>query len=95
MDLLMQALKDKLHITWDEEETNRKLIQIIESAKVTLDYKLGANIDYYSLGQEQNLFLNYCMYLYNNCANEFDDNYINEIYQIRQMYEVKNHEQQL
>lgn len=88
MNNLLIALKDKLNITWLEEETERKLERILASAETTLNRKLGATIDYTSPGQEQELFLNYCMYAYNNCINEFDDNYLNEIMQIRQYYEV-------
>ena len=43
---LLQEVKDKLNITWDEEETNRKLEGIINDAIATLDWKLGAKIDY-------------------------------------------------
>lgn len=89
---LLQELKEHLNITWDEEETNRKLERIINDAILTLNWKLGANIDY-SEGQEHNLFLNYCMYAYNNCTNEFDSNYFNEIMQLRQKYEVINYEE--
>lgn len=89
---LFQELKEHLNITWDEEETNRKLERIIKDAILTLDWKLGAKIDY-SEGQEHNLFLNYCMYAYNNCTNEFDSNYFNEIMQLRQKYEVINYEE--
>lgn len=93
--LLIQELKDNLNITWDEEETNRKLKRIINDAKLTLNWKLGQNIDYSISGPEHNLFLNYCMYAYNNCTNEFDDNYLNEIMQIRQKYEVLSYEQEV
>lgn len=93
--LLMQELKDILNITWDEEETDRKLERIINDAKLTLNWKLGQNIDYSISGSEHNLFLNYCMYAYNNCTNEFDDNYFNEIMQIRQKYEVLAYEQEV
>lgn len=93
MELLLQDLKDKLNITWDEEETNRKLKKIIRDATITMNYKLGAKIDYSEDGPEHNLFLNYCMYAWNNCTNEFDNNYLNEIYQIRQKYEVLNYEE--
>lgn len=93
--LLMQELKDILNITWDEEETDRKLERIINDAKNILDWKLGSKIDYSTPGLEHNLFLNYCMYAYNNCTNEFDDNYFNEIMQIRQKYEVLAYEQEV
>lgn len=93
MNNLLIALKDKLNITWLEEETERKLERILESAKSALDRKLGADIDYTKPSQEQELFLNYCMYSWNNCLNEFDNNYLNEIMQIRQYYEVINYDE--
>lgn len=92
MDNLLQELKDILNITWDEEETNRKLQKIMKDAEPILNWKLGAKIDYSNPGLEHNLFLNYCMYSYNNCTNEFDNNYFNEIMQIRQKYEVLAYE---
>ena len=89
MDKLLQEVKDHLNITWDEEETNRKIERIIKDAIATLNWKLGAEIDYSEEeGQEHNLLLDYCMYAYNQCTNEFDNNYFNEIMQIRQKYEV-------
>ncbi|MFR1851190.1 MAG: hypothetical protein ACLTK6_15680 [Clostridium perfringens] len=93
MDLL-QRLKEKLNITWAEEETENRLQIILEDAKLTLNYKLGAEIDY-SSGMERSLLLNYCMYAWNNCENEFDDNYFNNIMQLRQKYEVQNEDNQL
>lgn len=93
MDLL-QDLKDKLNITWIEEETERRLERILKDAEITLNFKLGATIDY-SSGMERNIFLNYCMYAYNNCTNEFDENYFNEIMQLRQKYEVLSYENEI
>lgn len=94
LDKLLEDLKDCLNITWDEDETNRKLKTIINDSIKTMNYKLGAEIDYSSSGQEHNLFINYCMYVYNNCSNEFDNNYLNELYQVRQKYEVMNYEKE-
>jgi hypothetical protein len=94
MDKLLQEVKDHLNITWDEEETNRKIERIIKDAIAILNWKLGAEIDYSEEeGQEHNLLLDYCMYAYNQCTNEFDNNYFNEIMQIRQKYEVIQYEQ--
>ena len=42
MDNLLQRLKEKLNITWAEEETENRLQIILEDAKLTLNYKLGA-----------------------------------------------------
>lgn len=94
MDKLLQEVKDHLNITWDEEETNRKIERIIKDAIATFNWKLGAEIDYSEEeGQEHNLLLDYCLYAYNQCTNEFDNNYFNEIMQIRQKYEVIQYEQ--
>ena len=83
MDNLLQRLKEKLNITWTEEETENRLQTILEDAVLTLDY---------TSGMERSLLLNYCMYAWNNCENEFDDNYFNSIMQLRQKYEVQQNE---
>ena len=59
-----------------------------------MNFKLGAEIDYSAPGFERQLFLNYCMYVWNNCTELFDNNYINDIYQIRQYYEAKAYEEE-
>lgn len=87
-ELLLQMLRNELFITWEDEETIMRLQRIILNAIPTMNYKLGADIDYSEDGIEQNLFINYCVYVYNGCANEFDTNYFNEIMQVRMRYEV-------
>lgn len=37
MDNLLQRLKEKLNITWTEEETENRLQTILEDAVLTLD----------------------------------------------------------
>ena len=93
-ETLLQMLRNELAITWNDEETNMRLERIILNAIPTLNFKLGidTDIDYSEDGMEQNLFINYCVYVYNGCANEFDMNYFNEIMQLRLKYEVLNNE---
>ncbi len=93
-ELLLQLLRNELTITWVDEETTMRLERIILNAIPTMNFKLGADIDYSEDGMEQNLFINYCVYVYNGCANEFDMNYFNEIMQLRLKYEVLNNEGQ-
>lgn len=93
-EILLQLLRNELYITWVDDETNMKLERIILNAIPTMNYKLGANIDYSADGMEQNLFINYCVYVYNGCSNEFDNNYFNEIMQVRMRYEVLDNEGQ-
>lgn len=93
MEVLFNILKNELNITWDDEETTLRLSRIIENAVPIMNRKIGADIDYSEVGQEQELFIAYCVYLYNNCGNQFDENYFNEIMQLRQYYEVKQYEE--
>lgn len=90
---LYETLRNELNITWDDEETESRLIRIITNAVVTMNRKIGSDIDYSIAGPEQELFLAYCVYVYNNCANQFDENYLNEIMQIRSIYEVEQYEE--
>lgn len=90
---LTKDVKQKVHVTWDDEDTNSKIDSTIQDALATLNHKLGATIDYSQPGMEHNLFLNYCMYAWNDCVSDFDTNYMREIYQVRAIYEVKHYEE--
>lgn len=89
--LLVEKVKNICNITWYDDSINEKINDIIEDAEITLNHKLGAKIDYSKKGIERRLFLNYCLYAWNDCLDEFDKKYMNEIYQIRAIYEVKQY----
>lgn len=92
---LKERVKYKLNITWKDTETEGKISNLIEDAISTLNFKIGnSDIDYNSPGIERSLFLNYCLYSWNDCLNEFDKDYINEIYQVRSKYEVNRYEKE-
>ena len=93
-DVLFEQVKRKLNVTWDDSDTNNRITDIIESAIPTLKHKLGIvddNFDFSVRGSENTLFLAYCLYEWNHCVNEFDDNYSNEIAQIQAKWSVKYH----
>lgn len=90
---LIDDVKIKLTITWEDIDTQTKIQNMVDDAIHTLNYKLGAEIDYSINGIEHNLFLNYCLYAWNDCSDEFDTKYLNEIYQIRIKYEVERYEE--
>jgi len=85
---MFERIKRKLNITWSDEDTDTKIREIMEDAKAILNHKLGAEIDYSINGMERQLYLNYCMYAWNNCVDEFDKAYLSEILTIRHKYEV-------
>ena len=91
-DRLFEQVKRKLDITWNDDDTNARVEDIINSAIPTMRKKLGIadpNFDFSIEGTENTLFLNYCLYDRDHCANEFDDNYANDIAQVRAEHEVK------
>lgn len=88
---LREILKQELFITWVDEDTEARLSRIIESAYSAMNHKLGAELNYAVPGMEQNLFIQYCVYVYNGVADEFDNNYYHELAQVRMLYEVEDY----
>lgn len=91
---LLGQVRRKLNITWDDDDTTARVEEIIDSAIPTLKHKLGIvdpEFDFSTPGMENNLFKSYCLYEWNHCANEFDDNYANEIATVRAKHEVSNY----
>lgn len=94
---LIEQVKRKLNITWSDEETDKRVNDIIASATPILKHKLGiADVDYdfSAPGLENLLFLAYCMYEWNHAVNEFDANYANDIAQCRAIREVSHYKGQ-
>ena len=94
-ELLFAQVKRKLNITWEDEDTTAQIHEMIASAIPTMVHKLGIadeSFDFSVAGQENTLFKNYCLYEWNHCVNEFDDNYKNEIAQVRAKHSVKHHQ---
>ena len=91
---LFDQVKRKLNITWSDEDTDARIEDIVSSAEYAMRHKLGTpeDFDFSEVGQENMLFLSYCLYEWNHSANEFDMNYLNDILQLRQKHEVAAYE---
>lgn len=88
---LVDQVKRKLNVTWSDEDTDARVADIIDSVSLALKHKLGisdSEFDFSKAGMENMLFLSMCLYEWNHSANEFDDNYANEIAQCRAIHEV-------
>lgn len=92
MEELLNLLKEELFITWEDERTDSRLLRIIENAIPSMNFKLGYEADYTTEKIEQNLFLQYCVYVYNGLSNEFDANYYHEINQLRMLHDSLEYE---
>lgn len=94
-ETLLKQVKRKLNITWIDEDTDSRVLDIIAQAKTVMLHKLGITdkaFDFSESGIENVLFLAYCLYLYNHCENEFDVNYLSDIMQARAIHEVAQNE---
>lgn len=88
---LIAQVKRKLNITWEDDGTNSRIEDIIQSAIPDLIHRLGIAdpcFDFAEPGAENTLFLAYCLYEFNHSSHEFDDNYANLIAQTRARHEV-------
>lgn len=91
---LIEQLKERLRITWDNQKTRNELKQLVENAEQYLNHLMGAVIDYTAPGMENILFLAYCSYMWNECENEFEEAYLKDIIRCRAYYEVKAYEEE-
>ena len=86
---MLEEIKAALSVTWDEEDTDMKIIRIMEDAEVKLNHILGAEMDYTVPGSARRLFVNFCMYVWNGVEKDFKANYLSDIYELRRINEVK------
>lgn len=88
---LIDQVRRKLNITWEDTDTTLRIKEMIESAVPDLKHKLGitdSDFDFSRPGAENLLFLSYCLYEWNHALDEFDLNYARMIAQVRQKHEV-------
>ena len=86
---MLETIKASLSVTWDEEDTDMKIIRIMEDAEVKLNHILGAEMDYAAPGPARRMFINFCMYVWNGVEKDFKSNYLSDIYELRRINEVK------
>lgn len=89
--VLIGQVKSKLNITWEDEDTNKRIVEIIDSAIPDVIDMLGiadADFDFSSEGKEHDIFLNRCFYEWNHALEEFEANYSKMIARIRAKHEV-------
>lgn len=79
--MIIDQVKDRLDITWDDE--NEKIQGIIDRAKANLNSLAGVELDFSTPGLAQTLLLEYCRYIYNNAAEYFEENFHGEIMRLQ------------
>lgn len=72
---LLDDIKNYLDITWDDDQTNRRITGLIEDAMAYLDDKLGEAGDYLSPGYPRTLLKEYVRYARDAALDVFENNY--------------------
>lgn len=89
---LREQVKRKLNITWEDVDTEARVSDIMNQAESAMLFKLGiadVSFDFSKPSMENMLYLAYCLYLYNHCESEFEDNYLSDVMQTRSKHEVE------
>lgn len=93
-EILVKQVKRKLNITWSDDDTDARVLDIMGGATSTLLHRLGIadpDFDFSVAGDENTLFLNYCLYERDHCLSEFFINYAEMIASTRAKRIVKQY----
>ena len=94
-ELLTKQVKRKLNITWEDEDTNARVGDIMGDVGPWLIHKLGIvdpAFDFSAPGPERSLYLACCLYEWNHIPrDEFEENYKYTIANVQQVHGVKNY----
>ena len=72
---LLPAIKTYLQVTWDDEQTNQRILGLIEDGAAYLDDKLGEAGDYENPGYPRTLLKEYVRYVRDDALDVFENNY--------------------
>ncbi|MCQ6530753.1 head-tail connector protein [Bacillus mycoides] len=76
-DRLLQDVKSRLRITWDDEDEQLK--KTIERGKAYLQNLCGTSFSFEQENQVKQLLIERCRYEYNNALEDFEKNFRGEL----------------
>ena len=76
---LLNAVKNRLDITWQDEATDRKIADLIEDGIFYINGKLGEAGVYGEPGYPRTLLMEYVRYARDNALDVFENNYLTHI----------------
>ena len=87
-DVLLEAVRNYLDITWADAATDEKLTGIIGRGIKYIDSVAGAQMDYTVEDKPRELLFDYCRYVRSNALEEFQTNYLHELLSLQISQEV-------
>lgn len=83
MEGLLSDVKNYLDITYEDPETDKKIMGIIQRGKKYLDKHAGTEQDYSEEGTARALLFDYCRYARGNVLEMFEENYMSDLISMR------------
>lgn len=83
---LFKDIKDSLDITWEDEQTNKKIKEYITDGIELLQNDVGSSINFSEDIEARKLLKTYCRYARNNSEEYFIDNNLSEILKLEVKY---------
>lgn len=80
---LLADAKNYLDITWQDDETDKKLTGILARGMAFLDRVAGTELDYTVEDVPRSLLFDYTRYARANALNDFIENYLTELNSLR------------
>ncbi|HFJ9375124.1 TPA: phage head-tail connector protein [Bacillus nitratireducens] len=77
--ILLEDVKSRLRITWNDEDTDTQLLKSIERGKAYLQGKCGTSFSFEEEDQAKQLLIERCRYEYNNSLEDFEKNFRMEL----------------
>lgn len=78
-DALLNDVKSYLHITWQDENTDKNLIDAINSSKARLEEIAGVSLNFEKEGLARDLLKDRCRYINSNALEMFERNFASEL----------------
>lgn len=79
---MIEKLKKYLNITWEDDDIDNRLEELLEQSKTSLNSLIGVELDYEDKELEELLF-NRVRYAYNNSIEYFEENFHSQILRIQ------------
>lgn len=83
-----EEVKRYLRITWDDEDTDNRLTDIINRAIQVLQNYAGSEIDFETNLHEKQLLFDCIRYIWNDSLEEFKVNFKSELFTLRAKYRI-------
>ena len=85
---LLDAVRNYLDITWNDDAGDEKLSGIVARGMKYLDNVAGEALDYMVEDKPRELLMDYCRYVRSNALDEFQQNYLPELLTLQNQKEV-------